>query len=132
VTYQETARFFQTAWEAIHAAGALIRDNWQGPKAISYKGSIDLVTSVDRDAERCIVDLLRRSFPKHAILAEEETTAASHQNSYREKIVLSQRTFRPPRTPRLRGAYSSCSNPQSEFRNSSRRTPRLCGKDRFL
>jgi myo-inositol-1(or 4)-monophosphatase len=81
--YQETAKFFHTAWEAVHAAGALIRDNWQRPKAISYKGAIDLVTSVDRDAERCIVDLLRRSFPGHSILAEEATDVTSHQNSYR-------------------------------------------------
>jgi myo-inositol-1(or 4)-monophosphatase len=81
-TPPETAKFFETAWQAVHAAGALIRDNWQRPKEISYKGDIDLVTSVDRDAERCIVDLLQRNFPGHSILAEEETDFAGSQDDY--------------------------------------------------
>jgi len=52
-TTPETAKLFQTAWQAAHAAGDLIRENWHRPKEIAYKGAIDLVTSVDRDAERC-------------------------------------------------------------------------------
>jgi myo-inositol-1(or 4)-monophosphatase len=80
---EEIANFFHTAWEAAHAAGALIRDNWQRPKEISHKGAIDLVTSVDRNAERCIVDLLQRTFPGHSILAEEETDFVGSQDSYR-------------------------------------------------
>ncbi|HEY7554345.1 MAG TPA: inositol monophosphatase family protein [Candidatus Binatia bacterium] len=81
-TPPETAKFFETAWEAAHAAGALIRENWQRPKEITYKGDIDLVTPVDRDTERCIVDLLHRSFPGHSILAEEETDFAGSQDGY--------------------------------------------------
>lgn len=80
---QETAKFFHTAWEAVHAAGDLVRDNWQRPKEIRYKGAIDLVTSVDRDAERCIVNLLRRNFPDHSILAEEETDFTGSEDSCR-------------------------------------------------
>jgi myo-inositol-1(or 4)-monophosphatase len=82
-TIPETAKLFQTAWEAAHAAGTLIRDNWQQPKEIAYKSAIDLVTSVDRDAERCIIDTLLRNVPDHSILAEEETEAAGAQSSYR-------------------------------------------------
>ncbi|HEX2228924.1 MAG TPA: inositol monophosphatase family protein [Candidatus Binatia bacterium] len=82
-TPPETAKLFQTAWEAAHAAGTLIRKNWRQPKEIAYKGAIDLVTSVDRDAERCIVDRLRKNFPEHSILAEEETKADGDQSSYR-------------------------------------------------
>jgi myo-inositol-1(or 4)-monophosphatase len=81
--YQENAKFFNAAWQAVHAAGALIRDNWQLPKAITYKGAIDLVTSVDRDAERCIVDLLQQHFPGHSILAEEETDVSGGRDGYR-------------------------------------------------
>ena len=80
---EESEKFFQIGWEAVHAAGALIRDNWQRPKEISYKGDIDLVTSVDRDAERCIVDHLQRSFPGHSIMAEEETDFTGSQDGYR-------------------------------------------------
>jgi myo-inositol-1(or 4)-monophosphatase len=79
----ETAKLFQTAWEAAQAAGTLIRENWQQPKEIAYKGAIDLVTSVDRDAERCIVKILRQNFSDHSILAEEETDLAGNQDSYR-------------------------------------------------
>jgi myo-inositol-1(or 4)-monophosphatase len=82
-TAPETARLFQTAWEAAHAAGHLIRENWQRPKEIAYKGAIDLVTSVDRAAERCIVNILRQNFPGHSILAEEETDVAGSQDRYR-------------------------------------------------
>ncbi len=82
-TPPETAKLFQIAWEAAHAGGALIRDNWQRPKEIAYKGAIDLVTSVDRDAERCIVNILRENFPDHSILAEEETDVAGSHENYR-------------------------------------------------
>ena len=38
------------AWEAAYGAGAIIRENWQQPKTIDYKGAIDLVTSVTENA----------------------------------------------------------------------------------
>jgi len=68
----ENAKFLDVAWEAADAAGALMRESWQEPKKIDYKGAIDLVTSVDRESERRIVEILRRNFPAHSILAEEE------------------------------------------------------------
>lgn len=82
-TTPETAKLFHIAWEAAHAAGTLIRENWQRPKEIAYKGAIDLVTSVDRDAERCIVNILRQNFSDHSILAEEETDVTGSHDSYR-------------------------------------------------
>jgi myo-inositol-1(or 4)-monophosphatase len=41
------------------------------------KGVADFVTHVDRDAERCIVERIRTSFPGHAILAEEGASSAA-------------------------------------------------------
>lgn len=67
------ANFLSVAWEAASVAGTLIRAYWQEPKTIDYKGAIDLVTPVDRECERRIVEVLRRHFPNHSILAEEET-----------------------------------------------------------
>jgi myo-inositol-1(or 4)-monophosphatase len=81
-TPPETSKLLQTAWDAAQAAGDLIRKGWQEPREITYKGEIDLVTSVDRDAERCIVESLRRNFPDYSILAEEETDTAGAQNSF--------------------------------------------------
>lgn len=79
----DTVNFLNVAWEAANVAGTLIRDNWQKPKQIDYKGAIDLVTTIDRDSERCIVEVLHRNFPEHSILAEEETDRVGAKNHYR-------------------------------------------------
>jgi len=79
----ETANFLSVAWEAAAAAGTLIREHWQKPKSIDYKGVIDLVTSVDRECERRIVEVLRNHFPNHSILAEEETDWVGTQSHHR-------------------------------------------------
>ncbi len=80
---RDVTNFFRAAWSAAHAAGEIIIENWQQPKQIGFKGAIDLVTSVDRDCERRIVELLRRNFPRHSILAEEETETAGGDEDYR-------------------------------------------------
>jgi myo-inositol-1(or 4)-monophosphatase len=76
-------QFFSAAWEAAEEAGTLIRETWQQSKQIQYKSAIDLVTSVDRQAEERIVRVLRKHFPDHSILAEEETSIAGSQDVYR-------------------------------------------------
>ena len=78
-----TANFLSVAWEAASLAGSLMRAQWQAPKIIDYKGAIDLVTSVDRECERRIVDVLRRHFPTHSILAEEETDQVGTEDRHR-------------------------------------------------
>ncbi|MCZ6624809.1 MAG: inositol monophosphatase family protein [Deltaproteobacteria bacterium] len=75
--------FFSAAWQAAQTAGALIRENWQQTKQIHYKSAIDLVTTVDRQAEERIVHVLQKHFPDHSILAEEETTIVGSQSGYR-------------------------------------------------
>lgn len=77
----DTDIFLAAAWEAAEAAGELIRDNWQQPKEIGYKGAIDLVTSIDRDSERLIVSSLRQKFPDHSVLAEEGASISGAQTS---------------------------------------------------
>ena len=77
------ANFLSVAWEAATVAGALMREHWQKPKSIDYKGAIDLVTSVDRECERRIVEVLRSYFPNHSILAEEETDWVGTEGSHR-------------------------------------------------
>jgi myo-inositol-1(or 4)-monophosphatase len=79
----EIGDYLTAAWDAATAAGTLIRQQWQQPKLVDYKGAIDLVTSVDRESERRIVDLLRKKFPGHSILAEEETDLVGTQASHR-------------------------------------------------
>ena len=79
----DIAMFFGAAWEAANTAGTLIRERWQQPKDIEFKGVIDLVTSADRESERRIVEVLQRNFPDHSILAEEETTVVGAREAYR-------------------------------------------------
>jgi myo-inositol-1(or 4)-monophosphatase len=79
----EMTEYLEVAWQAASAAGAIIRDNWQRSKSIDYKGAIDLVTTVDRESERKIVELLRDRFPNHSILAEEETNLEKYDSAYR-------------------------------------------------
>ncbi len=80
---RDRVEMLETAWQAAHAAGVLIRATWQQPKSIDYKGAIDLVTSVDRASERTIVDILRSNFPSHSILAEEHTREEITGSRYR-------------------------------------------------
>ncbi len=80
---QDTSKFLSAAWRAARAAGEIIHDQWQKQRSIDYKGPIDLVTSVDRAAERGIVEILLSEFPEHSILAEEETEISGKAKDYR-------------------------------------------------
>ena len=79
----EMNELFGVAREAADAAGEIIRATWDRPKTIDYKGAIDLVTSVDRESERTIVEIVHRNFPNHSILAEEATNVEGVENEYR-------------------------------------------------
>lgn len=68
--------FLTTAIEAARAAGQLLRQELGGSRRITYKGAINLVTEMDRRAERLIVGVLREAFPDHAVLAEESGVQA--------------------------------------------------------
>ena len=61
------------AVRAARKAGNLIAKNYETPDAVeaSQKGSNDFVTNVDRDAERLIIEVIRKSYPKHTIITEE-------------------------------------------------------------
>lgn len=60
----------ELALAAASAAAEIIHD-WSGGIDLSYKGSVDPVTAVDRAAEARIMDLLRSHRPDDGILAEE-------------------------------------------------------------
>ncbi len=77
------AKRLSAAWRAARRAGKLIRDQWRQARTIDYKGAVDLVTPVDREAERLIVEILRREFPDDSILAEEEARIAGAAGDYR-------------------------------------------------
>jgi myo-inositol-1(or 4)-monophosphatase len=61
----------QVAVEAALRAGSYQRHRFTSLLNVDLKGDKDLVTEVDRESERLIVDYLLTRFPQHAILAEE-------------------------------------------------------------
>jgi len=66
---------------------ALLRRRCSRPRTVERKSSaIDLVTGADRASERLIVPRLRRAFPHHAILAEEQRCCRSPRPEF-ESIV---------------------------------------------
>jgi myo-inositol-1(or 4)-monophosphatase len=66
------SNFLSIAQEAARKAGAMLRENVNGSRQISYKGEINLVTEMDRQSEKTVVEHLIAAFPDHGILAEEE------------------------------------------------------------
>ena len=58
-------------------AGFLLKENLGRPRTIEFKGSVDIVTEMDRKAEELIVNSIRRDFPDHGILTEESIEVVS-------------------------------------------------------
>jgi len=64
-------KIIQAAREAALKAGRMLRENIGKSIEISYKGTVDLVTNFDTQAQRVIFDHLSSCFPDHDYLAEE-------------------------------------------------------------
>jgi myo-inositol-1(or 4)-monophosphatase len=62
--------YLATAIEAVIKAGAMQMEG-AGNLHVEKKGAIDLVTEIDREAERMFRALIGGRFPEHAVLAEE-------------------------------------------------------------
>ena len=52
-------------------AGEILRAGYEQEHQIAYKGTIDLVTEVDRQSERFLLEEVQRAFPGHQIISEE-------------------------------------------------------------
>ena len=64
--------FRDVAVEAALKAGAFLRSRFGDHHRVGYKGSpTNLVTEMDRQAERIILDAIAARFPGHGVLAEE-------------------------------------------------------------
>jgi myo-inositol-1(or 4)-monophosphatase len=63
--------YLKAAVEVAREAGAILREEFDRPLQISYKGDVDLVTQADKRSEAAIVKRLTEYFPEHAIAAEE-------------------------------------------------------------
>jgi myo-inositol-1(or 4)-monophosphatase len=65
--------YLEAAIEVAREAGAILRQEFDRPAEISYKGDVDIVTQADKRSEKAIVTRLTEHFPEHSIAAEEGT-----------------------------------------------------------
>jgi myo-inositol-1(or 4)-monophosphatase len=65
--------YLEAAIEVAREAGAILREEFDRPAEISYKGDVDIVTQADKRSEKAIVARLTELFPEHSIAAEEGT-----------------------------------------------------------
>lgn len=64
----------QVALSCAKTAGELSLQRMLQPYTVEYKTcASDLVTAVDKEVERLVVEMIRKSFPDHGILGEEST-----------------------------------------------------------
>ena len=56
---------------AARTAGKIVKERFLTEKEINYKGWANVVTDVDLESEKIIVDILNTNFPGFSILAEE-------------------------------------------------------------
>ena len=70
----------KVAIEAALKAGRYIKANIGKIKTVGYKGDINVVTNVDKKAESIIVEMIRKTFPTHNFLAEENTYPQANDN----------------------------------------------------
>jgi myo-inositol-1(or 4)-monophosphatase len=67
------ARCHRLAVSAAKAAGRLVNGFHGRELAVAYKGAVNIVTEADRQAERLIVERIRKVYPDHIIIGEEGT-----------------------------------------------------------
>jgi myo-inositol-1(or 4)-monophosphatase len=82
-THEPLQTFLDIATQSVQSAGSIVLENWGKVKNIQEKGRAgDLVTEIDRLAEREILQILCRHFPDHGILAEESGRLKETDNEY--------------------------------------------------
>ena len=64
-------KFLESAQESARLAGEMLKKHLKDVCEISYKGSVDLVTNFDKQAQNQIVEFLSTQYPHHDYLAEE-------------------------------------------------------------
>lgn len=76
-------KFIKVAREAATKAGKYLKKNILSAKIVKHKSSIiDVVTNADIGAQKLIIDLIKKNFPSHNFLAEEQQEFGQISNSY--------------------------------------------------
>jgi len=78
------SKILETAIKISQKAGKLIQKKAKQGFKINYKSKFDLVTDADKESEALIIKEIKKIFPSHAILAEEESF--KNQKSLKELL----------------------------------------------
>ncbi len=70
----------EIAVQAAIKGGQVLMQKFGRVLSVRHKGAVDLVTDADKEAEEAIVSVLRGTFPRHDILAEESDHGRSDSN----------------------------------------------------
>jgi myo-inositol-1(or 4)-monophosphatase len=81
-TTREISAFAKLAETVAYSAGAILLKGFNKRFTITYKGRINPVTEYDLKSEKHIISSIRKRFPQHDVLAEEDT-AKSSRSPYR-------------------------------------------------
>lgn len=80
---KELKTFLQIAIQAALEAGDYLCRRLNRVSRIDYKGVVNLVTEADRHSQKIILAHLRRAFPDHGFLAEEDENQFTGKSDYR-------------------------------------------------
>lgn len=72
----------QVAQIAAEKGAEVVREALDRPRNITFKGATDLVTETDKASEEAILAVLRRHFPRHALLGEEGGVSGDVNSQY--------------------------------------------------
>ena len=79
--------FERVARAAVAEAGKMLLRTWRQSKTIRRKGAVDIVTETDQAIEAFVVARLNESFPDHAVIAEEASSASAPQRPVDDAYV---------------------------------------------
>ncbi|MDH4127881.1 MAG: inositol monophosphatase [Spirochaetota bacterium] len=74
--------YFNTAIRCVNETKDIFLNGFSNKKNIIFKGDIDLVTSVDKEIEEKVINIILSDHPNHDILAE-ESVQKEKKSSYR-------------------------------------------------
>jgi myo-inositol-1(or 4)-monophosphatase len=77
-----TDDFLKIATHAVKKAGQLLNDNIQKVEEVSFKSKSNIVTNIDLEAEKIILDSIKNNFPEHGILSEEADAVGDQSAEY--------------------------------------------------
>jgi len=75
--------FKATAIEAARIAGTVLTEHARNGFRVEHKDTVNLVTDADRRAEQAVVDVIKKAYPTHHILAEEQGLRAGTDSPYK-------------------------------------------------